>query len=714
MPLTEAEELELLELELLEAQAATSPQDDASPLSRPGGYWGLGAPARALAGQPEGYDWQTGVQDAGIRARLSLADSDQEAMTRAEEIFGPGTVTRDPTGRLAVSSAGMEAAGLPPSASGEPTLVDERGASWYDLADVAGSIPEFLGAAGGGMAASGMGFVPGIAISGAGGLLGKAAGESGEYLAGENRQSLGDVMSDIGAAGAWGAGGEAGYRSVLAPVGRALMAPGAGPAHWFTGAPHIDPQRARLATQAREMGGHPTVSQVTQHPVIGRVQEAAELFLGQPTSRANAAVLQNEMKRLEGQFGSRRVTAGEAGEAVKNAVYAGREAMGDWAQRQAKALDDMTGGDRVIPTAGFKRKLTDLLGELPREQRTVKKGTGVLDAQGNEITHDVVELGAPIGIPQETLSEINKFRKIQDHVTLSEWQRMRTDLRDGISTNTLMPGVSSRDAKRMVSAVDGMLDDAVAEGNVNQGLARAAKKFRDEYREKAEQYSAYAIERIARKSQYRGALDPEDVVRTVIEPGNATQTKRIMNLLPGETRDKVRQITMREIMQDVSRTNPKNITEQVFAGASFKDALERNWSTESLEAVFGSEHAKALQKFAETQAFLVEKQPMIGGLAVANVALHPWDNLPQQTQWRLWQKMLFNRPMLAWFTEGVKAPNTRRGAAAITRLNAQAQTMLDDMTQAFTLPLGGEEDLLPSSAPAPNIPPPEAELLSGS
>jgi hypothetical protein len=293
---------------------------------------------------------------------------------------------------------------------------------------------------------------------------------------------------------------------------------------------------------------------------------------------------------------------------------------------------------------------------------------------------DQVVLGPPIGMPKETLSEVNKYINIRDEITLSEWQRMRTDLRQGISSGTLMPGVSSHDAAEMVKAVDGILDDAVSAGTVNPGLAKRAERFRTKYRQKAEQFSSYAIERIARDPKYAGALDPEDVVRVIVRPGNENQTRRVMNLLPNDAKDAVRQTVMRDILNGVARTNPKNVTEQVFRGASFKDELANKWGGKSLEAVFGPGHARDLRKFAETQAFLVEKQPMIGGLAVANVALHPWDKLPQQVNWRLWQKMLFNRPMLKWFTEGIKAPNTRRGAEALSRLNVQAAVMLEDMT----------------------------------
>lgn len=648
----------------------------------------------ALLGYTPGFD-PSGIRDMAIRARLGASDTPQEAISYLEELAGAGQVSQDPYGRLAVSPSGMRAMGLMAPPSGLPTLVEEPWVSGYDIADVIGDIPEILGAIGGGMMASGAGFLPGMLASGGGAAAGKLLGEAGESALGINTQDIGSIASDVAESGLLGAAGEGMYRGLLRPIGRAIAAPGAPPSTWWTGkspSEWMDPERVRLVRQAEDMGALPDVTQRTGHPTIGRVQQAAENFMGRPRDKYHAALLQREMTRLESLFASG-ATSEQAGIAVKDAIRSGRREMSEWAKRQTAELDSFTGGAKTLPTEGFKTRLRNLLAQMPKTRGEAPPDDSALiewadtmisnkpmSAPAAEAVERAAKGGKPIGVPSETLAEIRKLANIEDYISFEQWQRVRTDIRRGIDEGTLMPGMGSRDAKLMRDAVDGILDDAEKAGTVNQGLAARARRFRSDYAEKADTFGSAAIERLARNERYAGHIPPEDVVNFVVRAGEPSRARRVMNLLPEGTKNDVRKVAMADILGSVTATSPKDQTQLVFKGARFLDELDKKWGKETLNAVFGKENASALYKFAETQALLSEKQAMIAGLAVANVALHPWKKLPQVVEWNLLQKAFMNPSFMRYMTEGIKAPKTRAGLSALSRAAAQASLMLEEET----------------------------------
>ena len=58
-------------------------------------------------GMFEGFDYTTGVQNAGLRAALSLAEKPEEEVTQLARFgLSEGDYTRDPRGRLALTPRG--------------------------------------------------------------------------------------------------------------------------------------------------------------------------------------------------------------------------------------------------------------------------------------------------------------------------------------------------------------------------------------------------------------------------------------------------------------------------------------------------------------------------------------------------------------------------------------------------------------------------------
>lgn len=601
-----------------------------------------------LRGRPKGFDYTSGVQDARIRGLLSLADNPTESKTRAGEIFGEANVVRTPAGDLAVKPAGLLAAGLEAPDLGLPVVVDETGVTRYDLADAAGSLPSFLSSVGAGVAASGMGMFPGLALTALATMAGKGAGELVEHFAGENRQSGTEVLKDVAMEGALAGAGELGFRGVMAPAGRAATRPGSPASHFFTGKEYLDPERMAVVGKAKAMGATPLVGQITGHPILGRVQQLAESFSGNKLDKVNAAAMQRKMRQMAGEAGPAADLL-DTGAMVKQAIEDGRTELSTWGGVRARGLDERTGGRAVIPTAGLRQRVAQLL-------------------QGKARTRE----GKPIGVTDDVRVQLRDYLNVQDNLTWEQWQSLRTDLREGMETGTLMPGMSNHSRSQMLSAVDGLLDDAERVGSVSPGLARDARQFRADYKKRADLFGDDLVKRVAKK------VAPEHVLKEAFKPGSVTSTNRIMSLLDPVQQAQVRRGIMDDLLEGASAPNPKDVTQRVFRGQQFQKDLSRKWKGGSLDAALGPRHAEALREFADVQSLLAEKQPMIGGLAVANVALHPWQNIDKVIQWGMLPHVLAQPKALRYLTEGFKAENAREAGKWLGRLAAQYPGTVSD------------------------------------
>ena len=145
----------------------------------------------------DGFDYETGVQDAGLRAALSLAEKPEEEVAQLAR-FGltEGDYTRDPRGRLALTPQG---AGKLNIETDKNIVIDESGFSSSDLADLAGLVPEVGGAIGGAIAGQAVipvpivGAVIGAAVGGGGGNL---VEEAVEAATGTSKQTSQEILKD--------------------------------------------------------------------------------------------------------------------------------------------------------------------------------------------------------------------------------------------------------------------------------------------------------------------------------------------------------------------------------------------------------------------------------------------------------------------------------------------------------------------------------------
>ena len=141
----------------------------------------------------ENFDYETGA-GSGIRALVSFGETPEEQAAILATRVGQDGFVRDSRGNLALTPAGQARLGM--DVSEKNIVLEDKGISFGDFADLAGIVPETAGAIAGGILGS-----PGIVTSAAGAAAGAAIGqsieESIESLLGVQRQTLGEIAGDV-------------------------------------------------------------------------------------------------------------------------------------------------------------------------------------------------------------------------------------------------------------------------------------------------------------------------------------------------------------------------------------------------------------------------------------------------------------------------------------------------------------------------------------
>lgn len=286
----------------------------------------------------------------------------------------------------------------------------------------------------------------------------------------------------------------------------------------------------------------------------------------------------------------------------------------------------------------MKRAARDILDSLPK------------NAQGEVVLSD-----------RSLLASLNEVESLPDFMKLGEMQAIRSRFHEAVSDNSIVPGLSSRYARLMRdSAAESMtkINDPVAADllkRVNARYAREISKFDDAL-----------VKRITRDPRLAGAIPPEQLVDVVFRKGTPSAVRRVMPLLKPATQAEVRQHAMNDVLgKIISQTDDPLVS--VFNGGALQSALD-GYGKETLDAMFGQQLTSDLYRLARVTKMISNKKLGSGGqLAAQAIALRPLQNLGRLTQINLIGKFLNTDVGIQWFTEGLQAPGTRKGAAALSR-----------------------------------------------
>lgn len=242
----------------------------------------------------EGVDYTSGVDGVEGFSRMMFGslEKDEEKKAYLNDALGQGNYRQDALGRFILTQEGRQKLGL---GEGPEVAIDEEGMSMGDLKEFIGAagIPIAAGV-GTSLIASGVGFVPGVLLTGTAAALGKALDEGIEYARGYQRQSTEDIARDIALEGLFSGGGEFIGRGLSNVFGYFIKGPGG-------------QQNEALRAQAQNLLSRdlrPTVPGATTEgfrPILTRLQAVYEgVFPNERAATENLKILLRELKESAG------------------------------------------------------------------------------------------------------------------------------------------------------------------------------------------------------------------------------------------------------------------------------------------------------------------------------------------------------------------------------------------------------------------------------
>lgn len=599
------------------------------PASRAGG---MPQPSRSVSSvvnqRDPGVDYYTGVADALLRAGFSRMSNDNEKARFLYDKVGPGNFGKDSYGAWYLKPAGLAKLGIK---SDTPISIDEQRLSRYDAADLAGDIPALVGAAGYGIAATGMGALPGMAMTALGGMAGKSLDEILKVIQGYNTKGPGEMAGDIAVEGAMAAGGEGAVRL----GGKAL--------NFYRG--KSSPERQQLTREALNAGLTPKTYQFFdpgRAPLLTRFQATTERVLGDPSQEKNreallrmTEIMQNRAGTQVDDVGERLVgtartrISGMETDAVAAQATATQQLHASLAQitRSLGSRDPNIGANVSTEIRAARRRFGDaasqLYAQVDQEVGAPFIPTASLKAEAERIAANLprTEEGRVIFTKSGEANPIEDILNLPENITLAQAQRIRTMLRDGAEVRDLAPGVDKRDLGLLKNASERMFDDAsnslgfttrstilgpdgkpLTTTNVLppdtarraiEGLRRADAFYKDNIRK----FDAPTIAAITREASQTGAVEPDRILDYIIRPGYSAAAARVKSLVSEQTWGKVSRAHFDELLE-----SSKGLAggQEVVSGKRLFDKVQDLGKT--LDVVYGAEAPRIRRYAAELAA----------------------------------------------------------------------------------------------------------------
>ena len=434
-----------------------------------------------------------------------------------------------------------------------------------------------------------------------------------------------------------------GVTRTLKPLGRFLLGPASS---------RMNPERQAAMDEALKAGFKPWAGQVTDAPLMSRWQGMIRSIFGDLNEQWNAKAAERLADDLMKRAGPPSAAL-NVGEAVTGAVVAARKEFSQQASALYKGVDVLAGNKPIIPTRLVKDALDDIAKNLPT------------DAAGNKIypTPEVKQF-------------IEKYKDLAEYQTTTQMQQLRTAFREAGESNTLVPGLDSKRARDLFKATNSAFDDAVSwPGKQVVAALKNADAF---YKAGIRKFDLPTISAITRDASYTGRVDPEMVVDYIIKPNRVTRVEQIKSVVKPDEWAKVKRSHAEDLFGNAVKSTDNPLEPKAWSGKGLRDALDK-YGRETLEAVHGKDWVTDAYSLAN-HLMLVQKQPTSSGIVAANIALKPLQNLGRLAFERALAYVVQQPGTLKWLTTGIRAPNTRAGAEAVSRVSAIAEAAASDET----------------------------------
>ena len=596
-----------------------------------------------LGKKEQGIDYRTGAPGE-FRASLSRAgDTRDERIAYLNKTVGPNGWKTDKYGALVITPAGGKQIGWDID---KDTAIEERGLTGRDIMDVVGDTGPMAGAMAGGTFGMAGGLPGAMVGAGAGAFLGTIDEEIVDRFRGNQRETLPQIADRAGGQGLAAMGGEfAG--GVLNALGAKVLGPEAG---------QMTPRHERLLRSAQEQGFKPKFHQVVESPLIGRAARIAERVMGDPMLQQNQTIARQIMDRASDTYGTP-MTMPAIGSRVTKSIGERASLFRSQARRRYAIVDDLFEGQPVVPTGRIK------------ETAQAIRGNAIQAAPDPE-TGDA---GRTLLQTREMQGWLKDIDELPDYLTTQQMQDLRQKFYDAGYDDQLLPGLPGRDARRLEKAAAGTYDDITAGGERARNQLKRTQKWYASERKKFDDDLIHKLTLDVKK----GGVEPEKVVDLVFRKKHGSRINRVKSAMKKKDWPDVQASAMDELIQSVRRRTDDPIFSEVLDGTQLHKALD-GYGDDTLTAMFGKQKLREMRDFADALQLVGKQMKDQGGLVAAGIAARPWKNLGRIVGLGLANKYFTSPTGLKHLTTGFRAPQTRAGAAALTRANVQMEALMED------------------------------------
>jgi len=428
-------------------------------------------------------DYDTGLDSVGGFSRFQFGrmDTDQEKAGYLQTVVGDTGFRTDALGRFILTKDGRNKLGL---GEGKELAIDEEGFTFNDVKEFAGATAlPIVSGIGATIAASGVGFVPGMLIVGAATAGGKLLDEGIEYAEGLQKQSFADVARDSALEGAFGFAGEGVGRGLSKLFGRIIKGPGG----------EANEVLRKNAREYLEKNFRPTVAGATSEgfrPILNRLQAVYEgIFPNEAAAQQNLNLI---LKEMQG-FGITDNTA------IKNLGEVVRKDISDFYTSGNKTLANMQTKFNNETT----KEIEKIIGNL-RTEKVIPKDLGdMIRMRKRQFDEDIDKLYTkihdtlggqkfvPVGGIKQALSTLEKntiadigttkfARMVRDlgkgseFATIRDVTKIRTGLLEATKNPALLNDINVGALQTLKKSIDDAIDDSMLTlSNMSKGIPLA-------------------------------------------------------------------------------------------------------------------------------------------------------------------------------------------------------------------------------------------------
>lgn len=583
------------------------------------------------------FDYKTGIKDLNLRRALSRADNKQEEeLVLKSKGLLETDFTRDRKGKLALTPSGAEKFGVK---SNKNVLIDERGFSRSDFADLSSLGREIAGGVAGALAGQAAIPIPilGAAIGAGLGTGGAKLIEEGqEVIEGTQGQEAKEVFKDAAVEAAIGAAGEGIFGTIGSLFGRVVKGRPGG---------DLTPQQLTAAGESLEEGITPTLSQIGASPLIARQQAMSEKVMKTSKRlRENHERILEKITKFRGDYGA--ANAEDAADVLISAAKRGNKSIEKTEKEITKSLvKNLREANEALGAATLKDEAIDEdLYKIVRDSyklfdEQMQKEFGVInklvdDATGSIAAFDMKAIkadaktrlnqftGVSTGNQAIAKNMLQDIANLPNKASFAQIYRARKNLND-----TWLSRYGSSNVSDVKKKFLDRLDDKLDIKEINKALGRVS--LRDLSGEQKELYKAASRQIVPARAAFKEGIkefealngklgirklvadvkgektpDFNGAMTSIIKDNNPRPLKEAAKAVSQRNKnfEPIRERLAGEWMRQAFRDSVKENASGNFSAKIFKERLEKLGTTG--KELFGEQKLAEIKKLAEQMSVI--------------------------------------------------------------------------------------------------------------